>query len=536
MADIFSYLRKLDEMVLEELIGRTVVRATSQIIDTDRSEDLARMLELMGGEHILSITGVRDAIINGLSPQQAQNICIHLNINDGTNPFNALTKYFATYTETKSEKLVEILALPKRYIKTKLPDERQDKEIIQNIHGEKAQRYYLHDYQKKIKDRALKKVLNQEQRFMVHMPTGSGKTATALELAVDIFRTPYQKKYITWIVNSETLAEQAFQTFKELWGQKGDQEILAYRFFNEFSPDFPSDRSGFVCANFQKFWSSLDPTSSNYKKALALIENTSILIVDEAHTSTAETFYSVIDKFVSKNPPSQLIGLSATPARQETEQNTALRYLYGSTLVGIQGQSGQDIPNAIQYLQSGGYLAQIHLEPIDTNIDCNQITEAETCAELAQNNERNRLILEQMQNAKALNEPTLVFSCTKDHVFALTALANHAGIKTELIVGETQPSVRQRILDDFKSGKILFIINHEILATGVDVPNVRRLIITRPVGSPVLYSQIIGRALRGPKNGGGDKENTVISYRDNISNYDSEATLFNEFIDRFFES
>mgnify|MGYP002526223809 CR=1 FL=1 len=54
----------------------------------------------------------------------------------------------------------------------------------------------------------------------------------------------------------------------------------------------------------------------------------------------------------------------------------------------------------------------------------------------------------------------------------------------------------------FKTGKNNIIINYGILTTGFDSPMIESLFITRPTQSIVLYSQMIGRGLRGPEVGG----------------------------------
>ena len=47
----------------------------------------------------------------------------------------------------------------------------------------------------------------------------------------------------------------------------------------------------------------------------------------------------------------------------------------------------------------------------------------------------------------------------------------------------------------------------------------RAIIVARPVYSPNLYFQMIGRGLRGPLNGG-DERCLILNVRDNIENYD----------------
>ena len=72
------------------------------------------------------------------------------------------------------------------------------------------------------------------------------------------------------------------------------------------------------------------------------------------------------------------------------------------------------------------------------------------------------------------------------------------------------------------------LINLEILSTGIDIPALNRLIVTRPVKSAILYSQMVGRALRGPKNGG-NKYNTIINVLDNLDFFPDISLLYNSF-------
>ena len=74
---------------------------------------------------------------------------------------------------------------------------------------------------------------------------------------------------------------------------------------------------------------------------------------------------------------------------------------------------------------------------------------------------------------------------------------------------------RRKAIDDFKSGKVNFIINYEILTTGFDSTKIECVFITRPTKSVILYSQMIGRGLRGPKMGG-KSECLLIDVEENL--------------------
>ena len=61
---------------------------------------------------------------------------------------------------------------------------------------------------------------------------------------------------------------------------------------------------------------------------------------------------------------------------------------------------------------------------------------------------------------------------------------------------------------------------------GFDAPKTRAILVARPVYSPNLYFQMIGRGLRGPLNGGDDRC-LILNVRDNIEGF-GEALAFSE--------
>ncbi len=71
------------------------------------------------------------------------------------------------------------------------------------------------------------------------------------------------------------------------------------------------------------------------------------------------------------------------------------------------------------------------------------------------------------------------------------------------------------------------LTNYGVLTTGFDAPAVRAVYITRPVYSPVLYQQMIGRGLRGPKNGGKERC-LIVNVTDNVEQY-GEKLAFHKF-------
>ena len=78
--------------------------------------------------------------------------------------------------------------------------------------------------------------------------------------------------------------------------------------------------------------------------------------------------------------------------------------------------------------------------------------------------------------------------------------------------------MRRRMVEEFRSGKIRALVNYNVFGEGFDAPKTRAIIVARPVYSPNLYFQMIGRGLRGMKNGG-DERCLVLNVQDNIENF-----------------
>ena len=115
--------------------------------------------------------------------------------------------------------------------------------------------------------------------------------------------------------------------------------------------------------------------------------------------------------------------------------------------------------------------------------------------------------------------------CVMQFVLSLNSLIN------ELNINGVSITVHKNAIDTFKKrdSGVDIIINYEVLTTGFDSKNIKCVFITRPTKSIVLYSQMLGRGLRGPLMGG-NEECTLIDIDDNLQAFDNE-TAFSHFND-----
>ena len=126
---------------------------------------------------------------------------------------------------------------------------------------------------------------------------------------------------------------------------------------------------------------------------------------------------------------------------------------------------------------------------------------------LTDDDERNLLIIQKVQDLiRDGHTRILIFATNVRHSALLATYVQHKGIaKAASITGETPSDQRDHRLSEFigeeHQGPIV-LCNFGVLTTGFDAPKTSAAIIARPTTSLVLYSQMVGRVIRGERVGG----------------------------------
>ncbi len=395
----------------------------------------------------------------------------------------------------------------------------------------------LFEYQKDISTKIYHSALKGEERALVHMPTGSGKTRTCLEGVIAAWQDSQEKySFVVWLAPSQELCEQAASTIKSLWPTRGKRSVALHKIWHSSRPEETLEVGGFIVATMSTMWSMLDGSKKRDHEILKIIrDNAFCVVVDEAHHSVARTYKKLIETLVGTERgvgrvPS-LFGLTATPGRNDdTEGNYDLADMFSSNRISIEvskmsdGKPGED---AIKYLQRNDYLASLNhfeletgkqFEPsIFTNRQSMELKQ-KFLKELSEDVGRNKIIINSILQQVEDKCPTLVFTCGVEHSQMLSSILGAFGVNAVSISGNTPQEVRAMATDGFKKadGSYPVLLNYDILSTGFDAPKLKTLVIARPIFSVVQYGQILGRALRGPKMGG-QQECRVIDVKDNFS-------------------
>ena len=90
----------------------------------------------------------------------------------------------------------------------------------------------------------------------------------------------------------------------------------------------------------------------------------------------------------------------------------------------------------------------------------------------------------------------LVFGATVEHCEVLAAALTEKGIVSEVVVGATDSDARRDRFERFTAGTLDALVTVQVLTEGTDLPACDGVVLARPTRSPVLYTQIVGRALR----------------------------------------
>jgi len=397
----------------------------------------------------------------------------------------------------------------------------------------------LHDYQKRVKDTATKILIeDQKKKFMIHMPTGSGKTKTCVETMIDYMRTVISEDgFVIWFAHSKELCEQSYTTLKNMWQFRGDESVDFYKVFGDtdINLDIVNKKRAVLFIGFQKFNSILASKSKDVISFRTKIANRAkLVVVDEAHKSMAPTYKKAIDYCQSNFNDCKLIGLTATPGRsnEDSEENKFLAEYFDDNLITIKDAYGVEQDNPLKYLQEENVLAEIEDEILNFDLTVNtplpsnaeELTKSqleEIANQAIINPSRNITILEKVKERLEKNseESILIFAASTAHCIVLDMIFKKENITSKYVLGSTKKEKRVEAIKDFKDKKLNVLINYSVLSTGFDAPLLNTLIIARTINSKILGSQIIGRALRGERNGG-NARNNIIVLKDNITGLD----------------
>ena len=533
---VIELLSRLGVSSLSDYIGKDKLERFHESGQTIDTESLAEILYVEHGINVLKNRLIRLELLASLGTDELKR---KLNLDDPIN--ESLNNYnnFSWGNNSKSKEFLSFLGFPD----IDIFDSKISLMPMECVSVNKS----LYKYQNWIR-KYINEFLNDRtnKRIIVHMPTGSGKTRTMMEAVCDHIRTQKRTNLtIVWLAHSEELCEQAIESFKYVWSKLGTEEAAIMRLWGGARPEtLEIDKPTFVVTSFQTAYKMLSTSSDSDFSVFSKVRAAcTLMIVDEAHQSTAPTYKDAIEVF--SNNETKIVGLTATPGRHhvgadglDTEE---LAKFYENNKINILDDNGNELDDPINYLTNKGVLAEVQRYQIDSGSEI-LLSDAEirhmerlldipasVLKKLGKDAKRTNLIVTHaMKLAIEERFPTIIFAPSKESAIEITTHLRLKGVNAVSITSDTPRYDRKYNIEQFKNDEVPIIVNFGVLTTGFDAPNIKAVIVARPTMSVVLYSQMIGRGLRGPMMGG-EGECYLIDVKDNLINMPEASQAFTYF-------
>lgn len=337
--------------------------------------------------------------------------------------------------------------------------------------------FKLRDYQQETIDKVYQSIKSGHRSIMIQQPPRTGKTVIMADIAR---RATAKGNRVLFMVHRQEIVQQVVKTFRA----DGVDMSLA--------------TIGMV-QTITRHVDDLDPPQ--------------IIFVDEAHHALAKTYQRVLKAF----PKAYKLLFTATPYR-------------------LNGAGFTDIADDLITGKPVSWLIDHHfLAPVDyyapSQIDASKLRTKRT-GDYSEDSIREAMKPKIYGNAVkhylklAAGKQAIAYTYNVDSAIRLAQAFNSQGITARAVAGSTPKEERQKIIEDYRVGKIKIVTNAELFTEGLDLPNVDCVIMLRPTQSLSLYLQFAMRSMN-PREG---KTATIIDHVGNVERFglptdDREWTL-----------
>lgn len=395
--------------------------------------------------------------------------------------------------------------------------------------------YALFDHQRSAAERVADALAGMPRKVVLHMPTGAGKTRTAMHVVARHLRR-HEPTLVCWLAQNVELLDQAADEFETAWRYLGNRATALIRFWGRRTPRLLDAPDGVLVAGLAKM-SALD--NRDPATLLRLADRVSLTIIDEAHQAIAPTYASLLTALYSKRSHNALLGLTATPGRSwsDIDEDRRLSDYFDGRKVTLE-VAGYDDP--VKFLIHEKYLARplfrtlnsragLKLSATDVNALSSAIDVPSPILDrLGADTQRNLKIFSAVEDLLTRHRRVIVFAPSVPNARLLTAILASRGHECFLLTAGSNSSERDRVVRRFRSpaDTTMVMVNYGVLTTGFDAPATSGAVIARPTRSLVLYSQMVGRATRGTRVGGNAEAEIVTVVDPHLPGFGSVADAF----------
>lgn len=346
--------------------------------------------------------------------------------------------------------------------------------------------YTLRPYQQEAVDNTLNFFRKKRDPAVIVLPTGAGKSLVIAELA------KIARGRVLVLAHVKELVEQNYEKYIS-YGLKAGIYSAGL--------DRKDTSEKVIFGSIQ----SVARANDNF------FDDFNIVIIDECHRVSDEggtQYATVLQKLKEKNEGLCILGLTATPYR------LGLGWIYEYNHQGELKTTKEcffkrcvfELP--LDYMIKNKFLTTpVKIDIPVTCYDFSELTESgkmystDQVEELLKQQKRlTPLIIKNIINiTESYNrQGVMIFCSTVKHAKEILSYLPKGQAK--IVIGDTEDTERDHIINEFKEKKFKYLVNVSVLTTGFDAPHVDVIAILRPTESVSLYQQIIGRGLRLDKN------------------------------------
>lgn len=397
-------------------------------------------------------------------------------------------------------------------------------------------------YQRTAVEKCLEAIANKQDRLLLTMATGTGKTATAFNLCWKLFHAKWNLQRdgkraprILFLADRNILANQAFTSF-------GDFDIIDENINKRISPS-EIRKIGKVPTNGNIFFTIFQTLSTSAQNGEeeddfegSYSENEEVATAAEDSGNYSESIIETTDRY--KEYPKDFFDLIIIDechrggANDESSWRDIMEYFSSAVQLGLTATPKRDVNRdtyayfgepvytyALKHGINDGFLTPFRVKEIQTNYDEYTLTsddkiiqgEAEIGDAFTYKDYGRNIIIDGVEKYRVKlfmdainqNHKSLVFCATQDHAAYIRDLINQfkTSKSTDYCerVTADDGAKGEQFLKEFQSDERstpTILTTSQKLSTGVDAREIRNIILLRPVNSMVEFKQIVGRGTR----------------------------------------
>lgn len=345
------------------------------------------------------------------------------------------------------------------------------------------------------------------------LPTGSGKTRTAVELLLNVVLANRQR--VLWLAHRRELTRQAVDSLI-VHGRTAPRAYSIGRY--EAGAMKVRKRTDMLVASLPTLVRTFQDryATSEFRRTHGEFD---LVVVDECHHSVAGTWKRMLMDLRGRG--SRLLGLSATPTRTTQSQAAQLWSIFGRVVYEAH----------LPALINDGVLARPAVTAVATHETFDATPQEQRdyarlhdlppslVARIADHAARNRAIVKTYIDGRARWGSTLVFAATRAQASMIGSQLRRSGIDARELYGTTPAVERDALMRDFRDRRFAVLVNVLVFSEGTDLPGVTTVFVGRPTRSEILFRQMVGRGMRGPRVGG-TPECNIVTFHDQLVGID----------------